>query len=272
VTAQSGAYSNVYLRHKIDVDPIEDGCLVSVDLNLQLHPQGCFLNLDFSIDSAGVGRLTELSFSADSYCPGFLDSEEGFYSMGDWDNDIDGFEGQVATWVQGLPITVPDAQSDASCLENITLSFADIDIPLWSFNDERVWANLSNLTLHGSPISYGDTSNTCYAYAECYSSYHDGGNGLCYDTSYCTEGFYLGSGGNCIAGTEPEPEPSPEPEPEPTGEWTCSTNYFGTGDGCDCGCGIVDTDCANTDISTCEYFGNCGDAASVDPDDTTRCL
>ncbi|MBN2724737.1 MAG: hypothetical protein JXR95_11760 [Deltaproteobacteria bacterium] len=35
--------------------------------------------------------------------------------------------------------------------------------------------------------------------------------------------------------------------------WTCDSSYYGTGDGCDCGCGIIDPDCADSTINSCNY-------------------
>lgn len=63
-----------------------------------------------------------------------------------------------------------------------------------------------------------------------------------------------------------------------TCDWTCDPAYYGTGDGCDCGCGLVDPDCADEDIATCEWCnneGSCSDFAcegDIDPDDVSSCL
>jgi hypothetical protein len=35
--------------------------------------------------------------------------------------------------------------------------------------------------------------------------------------------------------------------------WTCSGEYYGTGDGCDCGCGIIDPDCTDGTLASCDY-------------------
>ena len=61
------------------------------------------------------------------------------------------------------------------------------------------------------------------------------------------------------------------------GVWNCDPDYYGTDDGCDCGCGIVDPDCADGDIATCEYCndeGSCniwGCPGTIDPADTANC-
>jgi hypothetical protein len=42
-------------------------------------------------------------------------------------------------------------------------------------------------------------------------------------------------------------------------EWTCAAEYFDQGDGvCDCGCGVVDPDCANALVGSCDV---CHDAS-----------
>ena len=41
--------------------------------------------------------------------------------------------------------------------------------------------------------------------------------------------------------------------------WNCDIEFHGTDDGCDCGCGIVDPDCADASVASCEY---CSDEGS----------
>lgn len=61
------------------------------------------------------------------------------------------------------------------------------------------------------------------------------------------------------------------------GVWNCDPDYYGTDDGCDCGCGIVDPDCADGDIATCEYCNDQGSCniwdcpGTIDPADTANC-
>ena len=43
-------------------------------------------------------------------------------------------------------------------------------------------------------------------------------------------------------------------------EWTCDPTYYGLADGCDCGCGVVDPDCADATLDSCQY---CNDDGSV---------
>jgi hypothetical protein len=45
--------------------------------------------------------------------------------------------------------------------------------------------------------------------------------------------------------------------------WTCDDDYFGGNDGCDCGCGVVDIDCADATVGSCEF---CNDTGSCSTD------
>lgn len=51
--------------------------------------------------------------------------------------------------------------------------------------------------------------------------------------------------------------------------WSCNPSFFGAGDGCDCGCGVVDSDCANSSASSCQY--GC-EGLRVNPQDPTQCM
>lgn len=60
--------------------------------------------------------------------------------------------------------------------------------------------------------------------------------------------------------------------------WTCPANYFGTDDGCDCGCGVLDPDCADATVASCEYCsdpGSCAQGqacpANIDPANNAIC-
>jgi hypothetical protein len=59
--------------------------------------------------------------------------------------------------------------------------------------------------------------------------------------------------------------------------WSCSISFFGTDDGCDCGCGIVDPDCADASVASCEFCagtGSCNDAGcpgNIDALDNATC-
>ena len=38
--------------------------------------------------------------------------------------------------------------------------------------------------------------------------------------------------------------------------WTCDDTWYGADDGCDCGCGVLDTDCADSSLLSCDTL-NC---------------
>ncbi len=67
-----------------------------------------------------------------------------------------------------------------------------------------------------------------------------------------------------------------------TGEpavWTCYFQFYDNDDGCDCGCGIVDPDCADATVGSCDYcsqVGSCGVAggcpSNIDPDNNAQCV
>jgi hypothetical protein len=58
--------------------------------------------------------------------------------------------------------------------------------------------------------------------------------------------------------------------------WTCDVGYYADGI-CDCGCGVVDPDCADATVGSCEYcndVGSCGLGAcpsNIYPTDNSRC-
>lgn len=60
--------------------------------------------------------------------------------------------------------------------------------------------------------------------------------------------------------------------------WTCEEAHYGSDDGCDCGCGVLDPDCADALVETCEFcdsLGSCGTApcpANIDPTNNAVCL
>lgn len=56
--------------------------------------------------------------------------------------------------------------------------------------------------------------------------------------------------------------------------WQCANDYYGTGDGCDCGCGLVDPDCADATVASCDFCAyGCGTTcADIDPTDNSTCI
>lgn len=45
--------------------------------------------------------------------------------------------------------------------------------------------------------------------------------------------------------------------------WTCPPSYYGMGDGCDCGCGVVDPDCTDEAVGSCEFCNSPGSCTSA---------
>ena len=42
--------------------------------------------------------------------------------------------------------------------------------------------------------------------------------------------------------------------------WNCLPWFYGAADGCDCGCGVIDLDCADGTVASCDYcdgYGSC---------------
>ncbi|HEY2775375.1 MAG TPA: hypothetical protein VGK20_15135 [Candidatus Binatia bacterium] len=60
------------------------------------------------------------------------------------------------------------------------------------------------------------------------------------------------------------------------GAWTCDPGFYADGF-CDCGCGIVDPDCADATVASCQYCddaGSCGTGvcpANIDSADNSKC-
>ena len=79
-----------------------------------------------------------------------------------------------------------------------------------------------------------------------------------------------GDEGGCNAGNEScsaiDPTQNWLCKAAPPPAWTCDPSYYGSDDGCDCGCGVLDPDCKDATVASCEYCGEDGacDAGSAD--------
>jgi hypothetical protein len=73
-----------------------------------------------------------------------------------------------------------------------------------------------------------------------------------------------------------DPENTTACEAPPSG-WTCLDYYYADTVYCDCGCGVMDPDCENDDIGSCDTCGLSGGCSggtcpgSIDPNDITTC-
>lgn len=93
-----------------------------------------------------------------------------------------------------------------------------------------------------------------------------------------TECEVCNGAGSCSVAECPgriDPEDTSRCTAPPEG-WTCSPVSYGDGT-CDCGCGIVDEDCPNTEVASCEECtaeGSCANGpcpSTLSADDNTRC-
>lgn len=73
--------SKAAVFHKRDVDPVEDGCVATVQLTLSAGGQ-CELKVVAGGKKLANGALVlkSIELNANSQCPGFLDAQEGLYS------------------------------------------------------------------------------------------------------------------------------------------------------------------------------------------------
>ena len=75
-----------------------------------------------------------------------------------------------------------------------------------------------------------------------------------------TDGVESCGGSESLSGTRIDAPPG----------WTCPVWFYGTADGCDCGCGVIDPDCIDGTVASCEYCdgeGSCSLAFSGCPGD-----
>ncbi len=186
IEAPVGSAGVVTLRHRQDIDEVDDGCIT--DLHLELTFYSCVLELLLQTDGEGRARLRSASFTADSMCPGFIDGTEGEYAyegLGDW-------------WPLGIPPHVQDRNAAYSCLESSNWCFPDLEIPLFKrftrfyTADDLLTVNLGDVTLTGSFASEGfvvegEGAPACRKEEPC--DHHSGG-AWCEDDPYvCIRGF-----------------------------------------------------------------------------------
>jgi hypothetical protein len=144
-----GRTAYVRLEHKTDVDPVEDGCVGKVMLEV-LGP--CRLTVDFgAFTGAKELKVTAATLTADSDCPGWLDHQEATYTLAVTQANT----GQLAALGQ-----VPDNQHWA-CVE-VALSPEGL-IRLAAPDRPLLTLDLGELTVTGWAYSKGRATLTCPA-------------------------------------------------------------------------------------------------------------
>src|SRR5262245_40409163 len=71
IVVRPNAVVSMSMKHKLDIDPVEDGCVTTFDFDIRLHPQGCDLKARFTTSDDHVAHLVGLWFEADSFCENF---------------------------------------------------------------------------------------------------------------------------------------------------------------------------------------------------------
>jgi hypothetical protein len=150
-------HATATLSHKQDIDPSEDGCIVSVTIELG-YAAGCVLEVSaYGSIQAGALEIQDLGFYADSQCPGFSDDKEGsYYIQGALDI------GRVSPGT----LTVPDQNAATSCFSTtLTLQLAGT-LTASEIADPLVISQ-SEILVTGEVLSTGSTSSKCPCAASC---------------------------------------------------------------------------------------------------------
>jgi cysteine-rich repeat protein len=186
VAVHASGYATVEVDHRIDVDLSDDGCITRIEVLAQLHAQGCTLQLTLATNGSGYAQLRSASFIADSFCPGFLDTDEGTYGVD---------QQEAPVWPIDFPIRVPDREAWSSCLPGTVIEFPDHELVLspYSSGREPLAINLKDLLLYGSLTTTGFPASgapaACAQFISCDDGMHNGGNGWCAPAGTCAAGY-----------------------------------------------------------------------------------
>lgn len=137
------------MRHKRDVDPIEDGCVGHVELSLSSNG-ACDLRLTFeAMANEPQLVLTSASLNIDSNCPGWRDAEEGYFELS-----------LLGTNTATLdPVLQVDDNRRSDC---VSRSFTMNGVAELVEGDRPVLTiDLSDLTVTGAAHSYGEEDLSC---------------------------------------------------------------------------------------------------------------
>ncbi len=245
------------LTHKRDVDPYEDGCIVSIDLDFQ-RGDGCHFVVSAAgrVDDQHRLSVTQMALTADSQCPGFPDDAEGTYHV----------KGSLMLGdVNPGVAKVPDANAASSCFHG-TMTVRLAGVIEHDQTGDTLTLFESTLSITGDFTSQGSMSADCPCAAtcagrECGSDGCGGTCGACGCGEECESGLCRfhncdgkqcgsdGCGGSCGACTA-----GPNAKCGETGQCTCTkscTNKQCGDDGCGGACGT----CASG--KTCNASGQC---------------
>lgn len=141
------------VEHKLDIDLVEDGCIAYAEFRVQKEGLGCELYLEFGVPLGGPLILLDAHLHADSFCPGWLDSDEGDYELVSGDPFIT------------FPRRVPDRTAEQSCIGDATASFEG-SIRLED-GGRILEIDLGDISFFGDVLSYGNTELTCPCWPSC---------------------------------------------------------------------------------------------------------
>lgn len=173
----TGEPVDVQLFHKLDIDKVEDGCISKYVIAMSKVGLGCHFSIQLETDSVGHFGVTETVLKADSFCPGWLDSDEGDYRL------------HESSLVVCSNVEVTDYMVESTCIPNVSLGFSGL-LTLKRIGDGKVLdVDLSELHVVGDMTSTGFTELTCpdlCAGKEC------GDNGCGGDCGTCSASSCLG--------------------------------------------------------------------------------
>ena len=150
----SGEEVHYTIEHKLDIDPEEDGCIAYAEFAVRKAGLGCELRLVFGVPGGGGPMsLLDASLSADSFCPGWLDADEGDYHM------------MGGTPVFTFVSRVPERTAEQSCIGDAAASFEGV-ITLQD-GGRTLEIDLGDITFFGDFLSFGNTELACPCWPSC---------------------------------------------------------------------------------------------------------
>lgn len=202
----------------------------------------------------------DLCDGVDGDCNGVVDDGAGCGDTGGSTDDTGG-DDTGSTDTSGST-DVGDGSSDGTDTGAPANGYGDC------VNNPERRACLADEFCFGGPDVPGFCTDACSDAAECLvpstgdappaCALFGPGGGLCYLD--CAAGQSCPDGMTCETGIcvwMPEGVTVPK-------AWTCALEAYDAGDGCDCGCGVIDPDCANGGVAscdTCDGQGSCSAAA-----------